>query len=71
MKHKPSKILPRLYLLGVMEEEDEIAFEEHIVECPTCCHDLHMHAIQMAANPALWVPFNSRLVHPMSRMPLN
>ena len=65
MKH-----IPRLYLRGALTEEDEIAFEEHLMECAACRHQVVMAALTMM-NSSRWIPFGSRLLPPISRMPLN
>lgn len=65
MKH-----IPRLYLRGALEEEDEIAFEEHLMECAACRHEVATAALGMRFERC-WIPFGSRLIPPLSRMPLN
>jgi len=66
MKH-----IPRLYLRGSLAEEDEIAFEEHLLECATCRHEVATVALSMLFDRSCWIPFGSRLLPPISRMPLN
>lgn len=66
MKH-----IPRLYLLGRMTEEDEVAFEAHLVECAMCRHQVVMAGLSSIWNSTSWIPFGSRLLSPLSRMPLN
>jgi len=67
MKH-----VPRLYLLGRLTEEDEIAFEEHLMECAVCRHEVMTTAMSLQTFRAfLWIPYSSRMLPPPSRMPLN
>lgn len=66
MKH-----IPKLYLRGALTEEDEIAFEEHLLECATCRHEVATVALSMVFDKSCLIPFGSRLLPPLSRMPLN
>lgn len=67
MKH-----LPKLYLLGRLAEEDEIAFEEHLMECARCRHEVVTTAMSLHVSRAfLWIPFHSRMLPPTSRLPFN
>jgi hypothetical protein len=66
MKH-----IARLYLLGKLTEEDEAAFEAHVMECSSCRHQVIMASLGGTVNISRWIPFGSRLLPPISRMPLN